>query len=314
MTPSLFTLCLARPPRRVQNRCWPHVSLWSARDLWPLLSPCQPQTLKRLYIIFATALHTCMFMVQRLHSVWKCSLFSPFNTEAASIIQRHIAEHNATDRIAFFSLSLPLDSSVFICLLLRLFLCPHFVSLTPSPSALSYAHFVFLCHVSTTRAVKSHFFLHSLVSISLFSLLFFLLLIYIFFTGISFLCVHSLSPLSSLLCPFSFFKIQSRQFRGAGGEAGEEERVWPPTLQHSIVLHWVRHVPSLTHTHKIGHTRWVESSTPCSLVGGAYSLGIRAVRSWVQIALFSIMCPELTRHQAPMVSKSRTTDGEGLEQ
>lgn len=55
-------------------------------------------------------------------------------------------------------------------------------------------------------------------------------------------CVRDFIPDVSTpsLSPVSLpFKISSRRFLGAGEEAvegSEEERVWPPTLQRSIVL------------------------------------------------------------------------------
>lgn len=161
------------------------------------------------------------------------------------------------------------------------FLCPHFVSLPPSPSLLIPAHClsplsVMFPLLELRTCQTSHFFL-------LFSPLIVLL-------QILFSYIWDFSPGMStpfLLSPLSLsFKTSLRQFWGAGEEAVEgswEERVWPPTLQHSIVLHWFRHVHSLTHTqthkHKIGHTLRgvIDPLFYSPLIGEAYSLGIRAV-------------------------------------
>ena len=106
-------------------------------------------------------------------------------------------------------------------------------------------------------------------------------------------CVST--PLSSM--PFLFKPCQG-SFEGPEGSY-RRERVWPPTLQHSIVSSLT--CPPLWHTHithKIKHTRCEKQWTPrlLSSLREAYSLGISTVHSWVQIALFSIMCPTPGSH------------------
>lgn len=129
----------------------------------------------------------------------------------------------------------------------RLFLYPHFVSLTPSPSPAQFcplclSPFSVMFPILELRICQtSHFFLHWLVSVFSFPSLLFSYSPTL--DGISFLtclCVHSLPPPPSPFhCPFllkshrgSFEGPERRPWRGA-----RRGRVWPPTLQHSIVLH-----------------------------------------------------------------------------
>lgn len=202
--------------------------------------------------------------------MWKCSLFSPFSAEAASIIQQHIERAQCNTHRCFFSRFPP---SRFLSIYLSpvgLFLCPHFVSRTPSPSLLSSAHFILLLHSVTfpQRELRicqfSHFFLHSLVLILFFSIHPAFLLFYHFFciSGISFLTSPCLLPRLTPSLALSFWNLISlRQFWGAVEEAMEgsyEGRVWPPTLQDSIVFHWFWHTYHISN--RMGHAHCVESS------------------------------------------------------
>ena len=162
--------------------------------LRPLTSPLpwQPQTLSGgppyrrichssvcvcvcVYVWVGVCVCACVFLMRRLHCVCESAfLFAPFTTEVASIIQQHIAEHNATHCIA---LSLPQESSVFICLLLDCFYAPIMFPAAPSPSPASSAHFICLRTLVMFPQLElricqtAHFFLHSLVSVFFVSLL-----------------------------------------------------------------------------------------------------------------------------------------------
>lgn len=177
----------------------------------------------------------------------------------------------------------------------------------------------------------SHFFL-AFISVYFFFPLMFSLFSYSWFfhiLGISLLvglCVHSLpsSPPSlppSHFCPFlfkshqgSFEGPQRRPWRGAGRKGCGRPHC------SSLLCCTDSDTSSLWHTHhithKIGHTRCVESLTPCSL-----SPRRRGVFSWYQ------GCPFLSTdsfvfyhvsedHWTPVskVSKGRKTERERLEQ
>ena len=178
------------PPRLVSNRCEPHVCLWFAPTFDLSSSLAATDTLRGaslssylpqlcvcvcVYVWVGVCVCACVFLMRRLHCVCESAfLFAPFTTEVASIIQQHIAEHNATHCIA---LSLPQESSVFICLLLDCFYAPIMFPAAPSPSPASSAHFICLRTLVMFPQLElricqtAHFFLHSLVSVFFVSLL-----------------------------------------------------------------------------------------------------------------------------------------------
>lgn len=188
----------------------------------------------------------CMFMLQRLHRVWKCSLFSPFNTKAASIIQQHIAEHNST-HCNPFSLQPSLQiSSVFIRLLLDCFYAP-ILFLFPLPQSLTPAHFLslFSCHVSPLKAEKlsnlSHF--PAFISVYFSSSPLFSLLSVFYQAFLGRLYVHSLPLFFSFLI-FTLEGLERRLWRGGKGVAAHTAALYCVVLILTCPFHWTH-----THTH-----------------------------------------------------------------
>lgn len=271
------------PPRLVSNRCEPHVSLWFAPtfDL--------PSSLAATDTLRGASLSSCLPQLVCVCASFWCRdytlcesafLFAPFNTEVASIIQQHIAEHNATHCIA---LSPSRVLSIYLPPV-RLFLCPHYVSLAPLPQSSQLCPLYLSphsCHVSPTRAENLSDLSLFLAFISVCFLLFPPLLLLIFFhilyaLGISLLVCLVVSTPSLLIRPFllkscqgSFEGPERRPWRGAGRKGSGRPHCSTP-------LCWTDF--SLWHTHhEIGHTRCAESLTPCSL-----SSRQRGVFSWYQ--------------------------------
>lgn len=109
-------------------------------------------------------------------------------------------------------------------------------------------------------------------------------------------CLHSRpSSLRHLTFPLKVSSSLLEARRVGRGGGGQEERVWPPTPQHSIVLPGFLSFSDTTSHRKVGHARCAVSLTPCSLsshrrgVFAQYQGRPRIPES--QIALFSVMCP-----------------------
>lgn len=162
-----------------------------------------------------------------------CSLFSNFDIEATLIFQEAVGEHRAAQRIAFSPFSLLVGFSVFVRLLFDCFYTPILFLLPPPPDL---AVLPTLCvSILSVRfppselriCQTSHFFLHSLVPLLLYShysLLFprsrFSLMYTIYRGFIGVLSLYSLPPPSSN--PFlskspqvSFKGPQRRPWKGA---------------------------------------------------------------------------------------------------
>lgn len=195
----LWPLLFPAGRRRSQGTCL-SLSCWPPRGVIVVRTVYLPQNDSSAYVsmhVYDAHITLCVKVLPLL----ALQHWGGINNSATHCRTQCYTQH------CFCSLSLPLDSSVFICLLLDCFYAPILFLLPPPPvrSVLPTLSLSILCHVSTPRAenlsnlllflafISVYFFLFSL----LFSILSYSSCFFIYMSGISFLVclfVHSLPP------------------------------------------------------------------------------------------------------------------------
>lgn len=223
-----------------------------------------------------------------------CSLFFyPSASEAASIIQQHIAEHNATHSIA---------SSPFLFLLCILYLPTLY-------------HFI-LCHVSTSwvelRICQS-------LSLAIINICFLFNVCFSRYLLLRLFCIRDFIPMRLgadlpfvLLCPFliiscwaSFEGPEGRRWKGARRKGCGHLHCSAPLCWAGSDTHTEHHTQNRTHA-----ALWSTlCSTFLSLEKHIVFVSGQSVPEYWYTDLFSISCPRLMRHKASMMSRSREAEG-----